>query len=363
MQAKTLLITGGAGFIGVNSARHFLRQGWGVTVFDNFSRKGTEVTIAMLQKDHPEVRVIRGDICRDIDLLSKAVSAHDAVLHLAGQVAVTSSILDPRHDIEQNMLGTFNVLEAIRLSPNKPPIIYASTNKVYGELEHHPVRERLMRYEFVDDAYRTFGVPESQPLSFHSPYGCSKGAADQYVMDYARIYGLRTLVFRQSCIYGPNQFGVEDQGWLAWFAIAAMLHKPLTLYGTGKQVRDALFVDDLSKLYELGFSQIERLSGKAYNVGGGPDNTLSLQELLYFLGSEFNYTLKPGHAPTRAGDQPVFVADIRALEKDFGWKPATSLEQGIIAMHSWLLTNKEQVAAVLAPTEAKVTTFTKSNIL
>ncbi len=163
------------------------------------------------------------------------------VLHLAAQVAVTTSIVDPRNDLEQNVLGTFNVLEAIRLSPNKPQIIYASTNKVYGALEHLPVRETLMRSEFLDDACRTFGVSEAQPLDFHSPYGCSKGAADQYVIDYARIYGLKTFVLRQSCIYGEHQFGVEDQGWLAWFTIAAMLGRPLTLYGNGKQVRDALF--------------------------------------------------------------------------------------------------------------------------
>jgi CDP-paratose 2-epimerase len=361
MQAKTLLITGGAGFIGVNSARHFLRRGWGVTVFDNFSRKGTDITVEMLKKDHPEVRVIKGDVCTDFALLCQSVSTHDAVLHLSGQVAVTTSIENPRNDIEQNMLGTFNVLEAIRLSPNKPPIIYSSTNKVYGALESHPVQEKLMRYEFADSEYRTYGVPESHPLDFHSPYGCSKGAADQYVIDYARIYGLRTLVFRQSCVYGTNQFGVEDQGWLAWFTIAAMLNKPLTLYGTGKQVRDALFVEDLTRLYELAFAQIEKLSGRAYNVGGGPNNTLSLLELIHHLQSNFGYTIKPANAPTRAGDQPVFVADVRALEKDLGWKPTTGLEQGIKAMHEWLRSNKESVIKVFTP--ASSPQLVKSNVL
>jgi len=206
-------------------------------------------------------------------------------------------------------------------------------------------------------------VPESQPLDFHSPYGCSKGAADQYVLDYARIYGLKTLVLRQSCIYGKNQFGVEDQGWLAWFAIAAMLGKPLTLYGNGKQVRDALYVEDVCKLYELGFMHIERLSGKAYNVGGGPNNTLSLLELISYLSSRFGYSIKPSYAPIRAGDQPVFVADIRALERDLGWKPAVSLEQGIDAMHEWLLNHKDAVLAVSTSAGVPIRTFIKSNIL
>jgi CDP-paratose 2-epimerase len=363
MLSKRLLITGGAGFIGVNAARHFLKQGWMVTIFDNFSRKGTDITAQMLQGDHPEVRVMRGDVCRDLDLLAQMVGVHDAVLHLAAQVAVTTSIADPRNDIEQNVLGTFNVLEAIRLSVNKPALIYTSTNKVYGALESYPVCERLMRYEFENDEYRRFGVPESQSLDFHSPYGCSKGAADQYVLDYARIYGLKTLVLRQSCIYGQNQFGVEDQGWLAWFAIAAMLGKPLTLYGDGKQVRDALYVEDLCKLYELGFASIERLSGKAYNVGGGPANTLSLLELISHLNSNFNYSIKPSYAPTRAGDQPVFVADIRALERDLGWKPTTSLEQGIEAMHSWLSKHRDAVVAVSTQSVTPLRTFIKSNIL
>ncbi len=346
MQSGRLLVIGGAGFIGVNTARHFLKNGWQVTIFDNFSRKGTEITADLLSKDFPDVRVVRGDICRDLQLLGDEVGRHDAVIHLAAQVAVTTSIADPRNDIEQNILGTFNVLEAIRLSSNKPALIYTSTNKVYGSLEDLTVRETLMRYEFDDEEARTYGISEKRQLDFHSPYGCSKGAADQYVIDYARIYGLKTIVFRQSCIYGENQFGVEDQGWLAWFAIAAMLGKPLTLYGSGKQVRDALFVDDVARLYAMALARPEVLTGRAYNVGGGPQHTLSLLELLYHLQKHFGYTSNPKHAAIRAGDQPVFVADIRALERDLGWKPLVGLTEGISRMHTWLITNKEAVTRV-----------------
>ena len=346
MQSGKLLVIGGAGFIGVNTARHFLKNNWQVTVFDNFSRKGTDITVQLLQKDFPDVRVVRGDVCRDLNLLADEVGKHDAVIHLAAQVAVTTSISDPRNDIEQNVLGTFNVLEAIRLSQNKPALIYTSTNKVYGSLEELTVRDTLMRYEFNDEIARTYGISEKQQLDFHSPYGCSKGAADQYVIDYARIYGLKTIVFRQSCIYGENQFGVEDQGWLAWFAIAAMLGKSLTLYGTGKQVRDALFVEDVARLYEMALAREDLMTGRAYNVGGGPGNTLSLLELLYHLQKKFGYTTSPKHAAIRAGDQPVFVADIRALQKDLGWKPLVGLDEGISRMHAWLVNNKEAVTRV-----------------
>lgn len=346
MQSKRLLITGGAGFIGVNTARHFLRLGWEVTILDNFSRKGTDITARMLEQDFPKVKIVRADICKDFDALAKTISEQDAVIHLAAQVAVTTSIADPRNDIEQNILGTFNVLEAIRTSTNKPMLIYSSTNKVYGALENIPVRETLMRSEFINDEYRTYGVPETQQLDFHSPYGCSKGAADQYVIDYARIYSLRTIVFRQSCIYGAHQFGVEDQGWLAWFAIAAMLGKSLTLYGNGKQVRDALFVEDLVHLYQLALQRPDLMSGRAYNVGGGPNNTLSLLELLYHLQNKFGYQMNPGHSAIRAGDQPIFVADVRALKRDFGWQPTIGLDVGIERMHNWLAHNKEAVQKV-----------------
>ncbi len=343
-----LLITGGAGFIGINSARYFLAKGWHVTICDNFSRKGTEDNVGTLLKEFPKVVVVRGDVRKDIELIAQEVARHDYVLHLAAQVAVTTSIADPRNDIEQNILGTFNVLEAIRMSANKPALIYTSTNKVYGALERYPVRERLMRYEFEDDERQKYGIPETQSLDFHSPYGCSKGAADQYVIDYARIYGLKTLVLRQSCIYGEHQFGIEDQGWVAWLTIAAMLGKPITIYGTGKQVRDILFAGDLVRLYDIAFQHIDRISGRAYNVGGGPQNTLSLLELVYHLGARFGYGVRPGYGPVRAGDQPIFVADIRALERDLDWKPEVGVEEGISRMHAWLAANRASIERTLS---------------
>lgn len=344
---KKILITGGAGFIGVNTARHFLKRGTQVTIFDNFSRKGTDINVATLQAAHPEVKVIRGDLRTDIEMLDDVVSQHDAVLHLAAQVAVTTSLVNPREDFEQNAVATFNVLEAIRQSKNIPSLIYSSTNKVYGALEDKSVVEKETRYEFNDSLYLKHGVPEAQSLDFHSPYGCSKGAADQYVLDYARIYGLRTMVFRQSCIYGEHQFGVEDQGWVAWFTIAAMLGRPITLYGNGKQVRDVLFASDLAQLYEAGFGKIDDLSGRAYNVGGGPQNTLSLIELLAHLKKVYGYMPDLSYAAIRAGDQPIFIADVRKVKKDLGWAPTTGVEEGIALMHGWLVQNKEIVEKVL----------------
>lgn len=345
--AQRLLITGGAGFIGVNSARYFSKKGWQVSILDNFSRKGSDVNAEMLKKDVSNINIIRADVTRDIDALAKAVSENDAVLHLAAQVAVTTSVVEPRNDMEQNILGTFNVLEAIRASAHKPPIIYSSTNKVYGALEMYPVRDAGKRYEFEDDEYRMHGVPETQQLDFHSPYGCSKGAADQYVIDYDRIYGLHTLALRQSCIYGLHQFGVEDQGWIAWFTIAAMQGKPITIYGTGKQVRDALFMDDLARLYEAGFANISTIHGRAFNVGGGPNNTVSLIELLERLDAEFGYKPTLSFGDIRAGDQPIFVADVRELEKAYGWKPEVSVKDGVPRMHQWFVENKTMIAKVL----------------
>ena len=241
------LITGGAGFIGANLAHRLIDQGYDVVVYDNLSRPGADKNAAWLRAEHSERwTLVQADI-RDFDTLRRAAADADIIYHLASQVAVTTSVLDPRHDFEVNALGTFNVLEAARLSGRRPIVVYASTNKVYGGMEDVTVVQTAAGY-----AYRDFprGIPETQPLDFHSPYGCSKGAGDQYVRDYARIYGLPTVVFRQSCIYGERQFGVEDQGWLAHFVISAVLGRPITIYGDGKQVRDVLFIDDLLKAFE-----------------------------------------------------------------------------------------------------------------
>ncbi len=347
--SQHLLITGGAGFIGVNAARHFLKKGWHVTLFDNFSRKGTTINEEAIRAEYGDrVTVVRGDVRTDSDVILRLMEEHDAVFHFAAQVAVTTSVVDPRNDYENNAFGTFNVLEAVRQSKRQPPVIYSSTNKVYGSLEAYPVTETETRFRFENAEIETHGVSETQNLDFHSPYGCSKGAADQYVIDYSRIYGLKTVVFRQSCIYGEHQFGVEDQGWVAWFSIAAMLGKPITIYGTGKQVRDILFADDLVRLYELALENIDRVSGQAYNIGGGPGNTISLIELMDMLQQTQGYTFHLSHADIRPGDQPIFVADIRKAERDLGWKPEIAVADGVNRLNQWLQTNRTSIERFLA---------------
>jgi CDP-paratose 2-epimerase len=333
-----VLIIGGAGFIGSNAAHHFASRGARVTILDNFSRKGTEQNVAWVQGMHKDVAIIRADVTKDQRALDTAAAGADLVLHLAGQVAVTTSVQDPRSDFMANALGTFNVLEAVRASQRRPFVVYSSTNKVYGGMEDAAVVERNGRYEYRDDPE---GLDERTPLDFHSPYGCSKGAADQYVRDYHRIYGLDTVVFRQSCIYGTRQFGIEDQGWLAWFTIAAMLGKPITIFGDGKQVRDVLFVEDLCALYEAAFAQREKSSGEVYNVGGGPKNTLSLRELLGILERELGKKIPVKHGPERPGDQKVFVANIRKAHRELGWEPKVGVDDGVRRLVRWIKENPQ----------------------
>jgi CDP-paratose 2-epimerase len=336
------LITGGAGFIGSNLANHYLSAGRRVTLFDNFSRAGSEVNLAWLQAQHGgRVEVIRGDI-RDAAALELAVEGAEVVFHLAAQVAVTTSVTDPRHDHEVNALGTFNVLEAVRKSASRPIVLYSSTNKVYGKMADLAVVERGSRYEYEDPAS---GVTEDRPLDFYSPYGCSKGAGDQYTIDYARIYGLRTVVMRQSCIYGPRQFGIEDQGWLAWFAICALAGMPISIFGDGKQVRDALFIHDLIAAYDGAIRNIAVTSGRAYNVGGGPRNTISLLELIELLEKRFGRTLPRTFGEPRPGDQLVFVSDIGRAKADFGWEPKTGVAAGVDALADWLIENRNLIPA------------------
>ena len=340
--SQKMLITGGAGFIGVNAADHFLRKGWEVTVLDNFSRKGTDINRAFLEATHPSgLTVVEADITTDQDVLNKLCEDVDVVLHLAAQVAVTTSVVDPRSDFDCNALGTFNVLEAVRASSKKPIVIYASTNKVYGGLESVGVEEGESRYSFAGGLE---GVSEEMLLDFHSPYGCSKGAADQYVRDYARLYDLKTVVLRQSCIYGPHQMGIEDQGWVAWFMIAALFSRPVTIYGNGKQVRDLLYVDDLVAAYDLCIEQIDAVSGEAFNLGGGPRNTLSLLEFLEFLKGDLGMDLAWSFGETRPGDQPMFVSDNPKLDTATGWKADTGTEEGIRQLLSWLQENKENLS-------------------
>lgn len=330
-----ILITGGAGFIGINSARYYLARGDQVTILDNFSRNGNLENIKWLKEVVSKKPIIvEADISKDLNVLKKAVKNTDLILHLAGQVAVTSSVVNPRVDFESNILGTFNLLEEVRLSKHKPVIIYSSTNKVYGALEGLRIKETKTRYEFLK---LPSGVNELQPLDFHSPYGCSKGAADQYVRDYSRIYELNTIVFRQSCIYGPRQFGIEDQGWLAWFIIALTNYKKITIYGNGKQTRDILYIDDLIHAYDLAFKNIHKTKGQIYNIGGGIDNTISVWlELKPILEKLINKKINTEFADTRPGDQPIYISDIRKAKTDFMWEPGVNINEGIKFLYDWV---------------------------
>jgi CDP-paratose 2-epimerase len=313
------LITGGAGFIGSNLAHRLIAQRQDVTIYDDLSRIGAEKNVAWLRDVHGDGwTLLRADI-RDFAAIRSAAADADVIYHLASQVAVTTSVQDPRHDFEVNALGTFNVLEAARQSGRKPLVLYASTNKVYGGMEEVAVVEGDTGYAYGDYPH---GIPESQPLDFHSPYGCSKGAGDQYVRDYARIYGLPTVVFRQSCIYGPRQFGVEDQGWVAWFLIAAVTGRPITIYGDGKQVRDVLWVDDLLDLYDRAIKQIDVARGQVYNAGGGPENTLAVWHQLGPMLTELaGREIRVTYDDWRPGDQRIFVADIGKAGRELGWRP------------------------------------------
>jgi CDP-paratose 2-epimerase len=332
------LITGGAGFIGVNVAAYYLARGKRVTLLDCFVRDGNIHNVRWLQQCYGDLLSIeKSDIRQFNNQLRELVDDAEVVFHLAGQVAVTTSVTQPRHDFEVNALGTLNVLEAVRTSSSKPIVVYSSTNKVYGEMADVEIAETAGRYAYA----KLFdGVKESYPLDFHSPYGCSKGAGDQYVIDYARIYGLKTIVFRQSCIYGPHQFGMEDQGWLAWFGIRALQNLPVTVYGDGKQVRDVLYVDDLILAYDAAIRCINRTAGQAYNIGGGPKNTLSLLELISLLERYLGNRVEYSFAAWRPGDQRVYVSDISKANSHFSWEPRVDVETGVAKLVAWLKESK-----------------------
>jgi CDP-paratose 2-epimerase len=337
--SKNYFITGGAGFIGSNYVNRLLERGEKVTIFDNLSRAGASKNLAWLKEKFGENAfwTTVGDI-RDASLLKESARDADVIVHLAAQVAVTTSVTNPREDFEINALGTFNVLEAARQNQRNPVFLYASTNKVYGEMDDVPVVEGDIRWNYAN---LPSGCSETQPLDFHSPYGCSKGAGDQYVRDYARIYALPTVVLRQSCIYGPRQFGIEDQGWVAWMTIAALTGKQITIYGDGKQIRDVLHVEDLLNAYDAAVERIEVVKGQVYNLGGGPKNTMSIwMEFGPMLEKLLGKPIQVARGNWRPGDQKVFVADISKAGRELDWFPQIGVEEGVKSLFEWVKANR-----------------------
>jgi CDP-paratose 2-epimerase len=316
--ARRVLITGGAGFLGVNAAAHLAGQGWHVTVLDNLSRAGTHRNLAWLQENHAaNVEFVEHDLRHYVGL-DAHVKGQDAIVHLAGQVAVTTSLLDPIADFEINARGTLNLLEATRLHSPKAAFVFASTNKVYGQLPKNNA-----------------ACKETQPIDFHSPYGCSKGAADQYVRDYARCFHMNTVVLRQSCIYGAHQYGTEDQGWVAHFVHSILKDRPLTIYGDGMQVRDLLDARDLSRLYQLVIERIDDARGEIYNAGGGPENQRNLLQVIEHVGRLTEKKPAYTFADWREGDQAYYVSDINKVREQLGWEPRIGFDQGLSDLVRW----------------------------
>jgi CDP-paratose 2-epimerase len=315
---RRALITGGAGFLGVNAATHLIKEGWEVTLLDNLSRPGTERNLKWILTRYPNRTAFVKEDVRNADALAEHVKGQDAILHLAAQVAVTTSLVDPNTDFDVNARGTLNMLEAVRLHNHDAPLIFASTNKVYGKLEEN-----------------NGPCKETQPLDFHSPYGCSKGAADQYVRDYARCFDMNTAVLRQSCIYGAHQYGTEDQGWVAHFVHSILNERPLTIYGDGTQVRDLLDARDLCALYSRTIEMIGITRGEVYNVGGGPENQRNLLEVIDQIGELTGKKPRFSYSDWREGDQKYYVSDVTKAERNLGWKPEIDFDRGLRELISW----------------------------
>ena len=335
-RTRLTLITGGAGFIGSNLAHRLLGKGQRVRVLDNLSRPGVEQNLQWLREQHGSRLDVEIADVRDAAAVSRAMSGVAQVFHFAAQVAVTTSLQQPQEDFSINAQGTLNVLEAARSRATPPGVVMTSTNKVYGALEDIALEVQGQRYRPVQSALREHGIGESRRLDFHSPYGCSKGTADQYVIDYARSYGLATTVFRMSCIYGPRQFGTEDQGWVAHFILRALRGEPITLYGDGMQVRDILFVDDLVDALLLAQRHGARLSGRAFNMGGGPANAISLLDLLDRIEELHGARPRTTLDDWRTGDQRYYVSDTRAFEQATGWRGRVGAADGIGLLYDWL---------------------------
>lgn len=349
---KPVVITGGAGFIGTNLADRLVREGHRVIVYDNLSRPGVEQNIEWLKSTHGSAITFELADIRDPHVLREAVAQAGKMFHFAAQVAVTTSLVDPITDFEINARGTVNLLEAMRAQAEPPPLVFTSTNKVYGKLADLELRLEGERYAPSDAEIRARGIDESRPLDFYSPYGASKGSADQYVLDYSRTYDLPTAVFRMSCIYGPHQFGTEDQGWVAHFLIRALDGEPITLYGDGRQVRDVLFVEDLVDAFLAAQEHMPAIRGQAFNIGGGPDNATSLVELLERIGSTTGRRPEIGFGPWRPGDQLYYVSDTAKFNAATGWQPRVGIAEGIARLSGWLTENR--IAAAEAPVLRRV---------
>ncbi len=333
---RPVLVTGGAGFIGCNIADRLAREGHDVLVYDALVRPGVETNLDWLKARHgARISFVKADV-RDATSLEAAAMEAKAVFHMAAQVAVTTSLVDPMEDYEINVGGAVRLLDALRRRGERTPLIFASTNKVYGDLADLEMRLEGGAYLPVDSRVRSHGVSEERPLDFHTPYGCSKGAADQYVLDFARSFDLPTAVLRMSCIYGPRQMGTEDQGWVAHFLIRALAGEPISIYGDGHQVRDILQVYDAVDAYMAAWERIEQVKGRAYNLGGGPSNAVSLRQLLGYIGEITGERIELEFSDWREGDQRYFVADTRKARRELGLKPAADWKSGVAGLAQWL---------------------------
>ena len=333
---KPVLVTGGAGFIGSNVADRLARDGFDVLVYDALARPGVENNLGWLKKRHPQrVSSVIADI-RDEQAVADAAGEATGVFHFAAQVAVTTSLVEPRDDFDINVRGTLHLLDALRRRNEPVPLLYASTNKVYGDLADLPLEATNDAYLPRDAAIRASGIGEDRPLDFHTPYGCSKGAADQYVLDYARSFGVPTAVMRMSCIYGPRQMGTEDQGWVAHFLIRALQGEPISIYGDGRQVRDILDVSDAVEAYVAAWKHIDAVQGRAFNLGGGPANAVSLRQLLRHIEDLLGRPVDLSFSDWRAGDQRYYVSNARRAAVDLGLRPPVPWRTGVAALARWL---------------------------